>query len=104
MLNAADLDQSNKLFIEQYDTVTEWNGPHPINQLQGTGQLFEGNWAPLKLAVPDISRKVDILMGGRYNDVDWVTSIGYLTGTFVTDWLRIPIKGKSANIVTANFG
>ncbi|MDK1118111.1 MAG: ester cyclase [Anaerolineae bacterium] len=102
-LDNADLDQSKKLIVEHYDKNTDWNGSHPINRLQGTNQLFEGFWAPLKQAVPDLKRKVDILIAGQIYNKNWVTSTGYLNGTFVTDWLGIPTKGKSANIRYGEF-
>lgn len=100
-LNDADINQSKILFDEQYAADTEWNGPHPFNQFLSVDQLYAGYWAPLKLAVPDIRRNVDLLCAGRSNNKDWVTSIGYMTGTFVTDWLGIPVRGKS---VTVRYG
>ena len=102
-LNDADINQSKILFDEQYAADTEWNGPHPFNQFLSVDQLYAGYWAPLKLAVPDIRRNVDLLCAGRSNNKDWVTSIGYMTGTFVTDWLGIPIRGKSATIRYGEF-
>ncbi len=102
-LNDADINQSKILFDEQYAADTEWNGPHPFNQFLSVDQLYAGYWAPLKLAVPDIRRNVDLLCAGRSNNKDWVTSIGYMTGTFVTDWLGIPVRGKSATIRYGEF-
>jgi hypothetical protein len=97
-LNDADLDQSKNLFGIHYSLDTEFNAAQPINQLLGVHELFEKYWVPLKEAAPDIKRKVDILCAGQTGNKNWVSSTGYLSGTFVNNWLGIPVRGKSVKI------
>ena len=71
-----------------------WNGPHPINYLQDTDALVADFWEPLFHSFPDIKRRSDVFMGGRYSGHDWVCATGNFTGTFDQDWLDIPATGS----------
>ncbi len=102
-LDKADLDQAKQLFMAAFDPETSWHGPHPINDLKGADQVYMGYWAPLKVAVPDIVRRIDLLFAGDYNDKRWVTASGYFTGTFAGDWLGIPTAGRHARIRFGEF-
>lgn len=73
-----------------YHPDTVWNGSHPLNELVGAELIEERVWRPLRLALPDVERRDDILMGGRFNDADWVGAVGNYVGTFENDWLGIP--------------
>lgn len=97
-LNEAESEQSEKLFRAHYTTDTQWNGSHPINHLSGLEALLADFWRPLKQAAPDIKRKTDILIAGQFEEQDWVSSTGYMSGTFVEDWLGIPLRGKRIQI------
>jgi predicted ester cyclase len=81
----------------------DWNGPHPINQLLGADALITGFWQPLLQSFPDLKRKADIFMGGLSGGEEWVSGLGYLTGTFVEDWLGIPATGERTNIWFGQF-
>ena len=81
----------------------DWNGPQPINRLRGSDAVITDFWEPLRHAFPDIKREADILMGGVDNGVDWVSGTGYLTGTFVHDWLGIPATGEKTHIHFGQF-
>lgn len=78
-----------------------WNGSQPFNQIRGIDALISKFWEPLQNAFPDIKRVPHILLGGMSANEEWVSGYGYLTGTFVHDWLGIPATGKKTNI---NFG
>jgi predicted ester cyclase len=80
-----------------------WYGPHPINDLQGVDALISRFWRPLLRSLPDVQRRSDILMGGRFAEKDWVCATGYFTGTFAEDWLDIPATGREANIRFGEF-
>jgi predicted ester cyclase len=89
-----------------------WNGSAPIDQLVGVDALITGFWAPLLRSFPDIKRTPYVFMGGidegesKYgadNGEEWVSGCGYLTGTFVEDWLGIPASGKKTNIHFGQF-
>ncbi len=75
-----------------------WNGPHPINHLQGTGSLIADFWVPLFHSFPDLQRRTDVFIGGQFGGHDWVCATGYFTGTFAQDWLDIPATAKKTNI------
>lgn len=87
----------------------DWNGPAPIDRLVGVDALITGFWEPLLHSFPDIRRDPYIFLGGIDEDNDlgmadgseWVSGCGYMTGTFVNDWLGIPATGKKTHI---NFG
>jgi len=80
-----------------------WDGPHPINHLQGMDALIAGYWQPLLSSFPDIRRRSDVFMGGRYGGHDWVCATGNFTGTFDQDWLDIPATGSEIHIRFGEF-
>jgi predicted ester cyclase len=81
----------------------DWNGPHPINQLRGAHALIAGFWQPLLHSFPDLKRVADIFMGGSSAGEEWVSGLGYLSGTFAHDWLSIPATGERTNIHFGQF-
>ena len=90
----------------------DWNGSAPIDQIVGVDNLISGFWLPLLHAFPDIKIRPYVFMGGIESgestwasDVgsEWVTGCGYLTGTFVKDWLGIPASGVKTNIWFGQF-
>ncbi len=90
----------------------DWNGSAPIDQLIGVENLITGFWLPLFHAFPDIKIRPYIFMGGIENSdsewtseagSEWVSGCGYLTGTFVNDWLGIPATGAKTNIWFGQF-
>lgn len=80
-----------------------WNGPHPINHLGGVDAVIADYWLPLLKSFPDIKRKPYIFMGGFSGEEEWVSGVGYLTGTFTKDWLGIPATGEKTNIHFGQF-
>jgi predicted ester cyclase len=80
-----------------------WNGPHPLNHLEGIDALLTGFWHPLLSSFPDLKRKPYIFMGGFSGEEEWVSGVGYLTGTFVRDWLGIPATGEKTHIHFGQF-
>ncbi len=90
----------------------DWNGSAPIDQLIGVDDLISGFWLPLMHAFPDIKIRPYVFMGGIESGVrdwggepgsEWVSGCGYLTGTFIKDWLGIPATGKKTNIWFGQF-
>ena len=80
-----------------------WNGPHPINHVPGVDKLITDFWQPLLHSFPDLKRKADIFLGGMGGGDEWVTGLGYLTGTFAEDWLGIPATNDKTNIHFGQF-
>jgi predicted ester cyclase len=72
-----------------------WDGPAPIGVLEGVSELADGFWRPLLDAFPDLERNEHILIGGRFEDADWVMTTGNMVGTFERDWLGIPATGHA---------
>ena len=90
----------------------DWNGSAPIDQIVGAEGLISDFWLPLLHSFPDLKRAPYVFMGGIESGEthwagevgsEWVTSCGYLTGTFVNDWLGIPATGKKTNIHFGQF-
>ena len=90
----------------------DWNGSAPIDQLLGADNLISGFWLPLLRSFPDIKIRPYIFMGGIESGgsewggeagTEWVSACGYLTGTFVNDWLGIPATGLKTNIWFGQF-
>ena len=84
-----------------------WNASAPIDQIVGVDGLIADFWLPLRHSFPDLKREPYVFMGGidegseLYATVggeEWVSGCGYLTGTFVNDWLGIPATGRKTNI------
>jgi predicted ester cyclase len=78
-----------------------WHGPAPIDDLRSRDALVGTVLAPLYAAIPDLERRDDILLAGRWEDASWVVSAGHYAGTFAADWLGIPATG---GLVFLRFG
>ena len=79
----------------------------PIDQIIGVESVIANFWLPLLHAFPDLKRAPYVFLGGidesseMYQTLggeEWVTGCGYVTGTFVNDWLGIPATGNKTNI------
>lgn len=85
---------------EGYHPNAAVNVTHPINELTGAQAALAALWLPLRHALPDAERRDDIVLGGRYRDVDWVGCLGHFVGTFANDWLGIP---ATENVVAVRY-
>ncbi len=63
---------------------------HPLNDLAGPAAAGAQFWLPLRQALPDVERRVDILAGGWTRGAHWVACLGHYVGTFAQDWLGLP--------------
>lgn len=100
-MNHATSDQVEGIVKKAFHKNVNWNGSQPLNQIRGTDALITQFWEPLLQAFPDLKRTPQILLGGVSEDEEWVSGYGYLSGTFVHDWLGIPATGRKTEI---NFG
>ena len=67
---------------------------HPIRDMTGSDGLWNGAYAGLLDAVPDLERRDFIVMAGRDDHGgDWVGTGGNYTGVFTGQWLDIPPTG-----------
>lgn len=75
-----------------------WKGPEPLGNITGPSALAETVLAPLKRAIPDLTRQTHLFLGGQSvdhvcedaKDAFWVCGTGYLTGTAASGFLGIP--------------
>ena len=111
-LNHVGVDNVPDVIRAAVHEDVDWNGSAPIDQIVGAEALISGFWLPLLHSFPDLKRAPYIFMGGIESgethwagDIgsEWVTGCGYLTGTFVNDWLGIPATGKKTNIHFGQF-
>ena len=103
---ACGANSSDLTFVLQPFLTREsyWQGPHPINRLEGLDALVEEFYRPLFAAFPDAVREPYILMGGEYRSGDeWVSGTGHFRGTFAADWHGIPATGKEATLRFGEF-
>ena len=81
-----------------YAPHARWRGSHPLNELDGVDAIENVVWQPLLAAFPDLERRDVVLIGGRYQDRDYVATVGHYCGTFRRDWLSIPSTGRAMYI------
>jgi len=75
-----------------------WHGFHPFDEITDPADVALKFWAPLRLALVRIQRRMDIFIAGA-NESDgftshWVASMGHLMGLFDEPWLGIAPTGK----------
>ncbi|MGB1253330.1 MAG: ester cyclase [Candidatus Promineifilaceae bacterium] len=111
-LNYASLDEVPDVINAAVHPDINWNGSAPIDQIIGADALFNDFYKPLLTSFPDLKRTPYIFMGGTdggesvfgtEDSEEWVSGCGYMTGTFVKDWLGIPATGKQTNILFGQF-
>ena len=72
-----------------YHPDVHWRGAHPLSEINGIDGVVESVWTPLIHAFPDLERRDLILVGGTYEDNEFVAAMGHYCGTFRRDWLTI---------------
>ncbi|MEO0712666.1 MAG: ester cyclase [Pseudomonadota bacterium] len=81
-----------------------WHVAHPVNDLDGSDEFFSAWWDPLKAALPDLEYRPFVRVSGHYDGAamdgdgaagDWVSSTGYLVGTFSKPLFDIPATHRS---------
>ena len=82
-----------------------WRGYHPCNEQFGPKAVSDQFWRPLKKALGNLQRRMDIFFAGE-NNIEgyqgiWVASMGHLLGLFDSPWLEIPPTRK---IVMLRYG
>ena len=80
-----------------------WQGPHPINLLNGVQSLASKFYAPLFASFSDLERQDDLFMAGPWQGGNWVCATGHYVGTFIKDWLQIPATGSSIRLRFGDF-
>ena len=75
-----------------YHKDAELNAFYPINEIKGIGEIKNKLWQPLKNAFADLEIRNNIVIGGAYEDKIFVSYISHLTGTFINEWLGVPLS------------
>jgi predicted ester cyclase len=86
-----------------YHPDAEWRGSHPWNEMRGLAAIEQRVWRPLIAAFPDLERRDAIVIGGRYEDRDYVGLVGHLCGTFRRDWEGVPATGQALQLRYGEF-
>lgn len=111
-LNHVPKDQIADVIRAACHDDVDWNGSAPIDRLVGVDALISDFYDPLFRSFPDLKRNPYIFMGGIEDGEaefsgaegeEWVSGCGYMSGTFVEDWLDIPATGKKTNIFFGQF-
>ncbi len=96
-LVAAPVTQLEEIIRDSYHPDAYISGAHPINELSQE-TYAEKVWKPLRLALPDIERRYNILAGGIYRQANYIGCLGYYVGTFENDWMGIPASRKVVSV------
>lgn len=97
-LNDSDPSQMPDVVKAHTHADIAWHGPEPYNDIAGADALIDHFWRPLLRSFPDLKRRCDVLLAGRYRDRDWVSASGYFSGRFVEDWNGIRATGEETQI------
>ena len=90
-----NLDKDHLALTELlYAPDCNFNAGAPIDHCAGVAAIVDRFWQPLVNAFPDLERRTDILMGGRFNDGEWFASSGYLMGHFENDVFGMRASGR----------
>ena len=92
-LAAADVDDLAQVLGTIASDELQFRGPHPINEQHGLQDVVREALAPLKRALPDLERRDDVFIAGRFEGRDYVAAMGHYCGTFENPWLGIPPTG-----------
>lgn len=110
-LEHTETHQLENVLLTYLEKDSVFNGPDPINQLQGVTSIAAGFWLPLLHSFPSLKRETHIFMGGKSNGrIDglldgemWVAGTGFFNGVFSQDYLTIPATGKKTKIRWGEF-
>ena len=69
-----------------------WRGSHPLNEIEGH-EAIAGVWHDLRRALPDVERRDLLVVGGTFDDVEMVASMGHYVGRWERPWLGMPASG-----------
>ena len=80
-----------------------WHGFQPLRHLHGRDAIWEAFWQPIQTALPDLIRRPYILIGGCFEEHDWVCGTGDFIGTFAQDLFNIPASGTTVHFRFGEF-
>ena len=92
-LAEADIDALPGVLGEIAAPTLSFRGSHPIDAHEGIDAVVREVLAPLKRALPDLERRDDLFLAGRYEGRDYIATLGHYCGRFENAWLGIPPTG-----------
>lgn len=103
MLYTATAETVGEKLKDYYAEDVKFYGCHPFNEIDGLETVVEKFYVPMMNAFPDMSKDTYITMAGNYQEGDWVSVTGNMTGTFEKDWLDIPANDQATWIRFGEF-
>jgi hypothetical protein len=92
--NAILADGHVSLMDSLYADEVAFHASAPINSLSGRAAVIDSVWKPLLDAMPDLERRTDILLTGRFKDGGWFASTGFFVGHFARPLWGIKPTGR----------
>lgn len=102
-LHGIEASSTDEYLARGFASDASWQGPHPINKLDGIESIAADYYQPLFASFPDLHRQDDLFFAGRWRDADWVCATGHYVGNFAEDWLGIPATGKTMRVRFGEF-
>ena len=97
-LDSAPENIVEDVLIETMHSDIFWRGYHPFNEQIGPKAVSDEFWRPLKRALSNLQRRMDIFIAGenkiKGHEGIWVASMGHIMGLFDSPWLKIPPTHK----------
>lgn len=91
------VDSIASVMDKYYHENVEWNGPQPLNTINGRRDLVDKFYKPLLHSFPDLQKYVYMHFAGTdplFGNDNWVVSSGNYIGTFKNEFLGIaPSEG-----------
>ncbi len=110
-LDTASPGMVGQVCAEHLHSEFIWNGPAPVNRLEGAAILAAEFWVPMRQAIPDLRREIHMVFGGASSGrADggpdgqmWVCGTGYLSGQPTGSFLGVPALGRPVRIRWGEF-
>ncbi|WP_343120181.1 nuclear transport factor 2 family protein, partial [Clostridioides difficile] len=104
-LENATGDEVENVLKQHMKSDYNWKGVYPFREQEGTENVADVFWKPLKKSLSNMQRRQDIFIAGT-NEIDnseWVMSMGHFMGLFDKDWLGIKHTRKMISLRYAEF-
>lgn len=93
----------DEILADHCSDLVEFNCNCPMDRLQGASAIAQGLIEPLRLALPDVSRRTLLFFGDGDEDSGWVTAVGNYVGKFKAPLFGIAPTGRPVFIRFGEF-
>jgi len=83
-----------------------WDLAHPVNRLTGPGAIWDGFFAPLRRAIPNVYRRDELFIGGdniREQGGQWVAALTHYVGRFEQDLFGVKASNRMVFLRAGEF-